>query len=277
MARGKAKTKRGDKELGGVSIAELDRLAGGTPIAGHRRLSMRAMAAWTCCAACRCGSRAASSLCLVGPNGAGKSTVLNAIYGFARIFSGTVTLSGRDIATLPPSEKLKDRAACLCAAEEFGLPRHDGRGESAGWAAICSSCPSEAQGRGRALCSTAIRAESARAGERARVLSGGERRLLEISRALIMDPEVAADRRAVDRARAARHRHDLRDAARTARRGGKTLILVEQNARKGLEFADVGYVLVAGRWSERAAEGTARRSRYRPAVSGRLDYSASPA
>ncbi len=47
------------------------------------------------------------SLCLVGPNGAGKSTVLNAIYGFARIFSGAVTLSGRDIATLPASDKLK--------------------------------------------------------------------------------------------------------------------------------------------------------------------------
>ena len=47
------------------------------------------------------------SLCLVGPNGAGKSTVLNAIYGFAKVFSGAITLGGRDVTTLSASEKLK--------------------------------------------------------------------------------------------------------------------------------------------------------------------------
>jgi branched-chain amino acid transport system ATP-binding protein len=47
------------------------------------------------------------SVCLVGPNGAGKSTMLNAIYGFARIFGGSVVLDGKDISTLKPSAKLK--------------------------------------------------------------------------------------------------------------------------------------------------------------------------
>jgi len=87
----------------------------------------------------------------------------------------------------------------------------------------------------------------ARRRERANVLSGGERRLLEISRALIMDPEVVLidepsiglEPRAIDM---------IFDMLRELRdQGGKTLILVEQNARKGLDFADVGYVLVAGR------------------------------
>lgn len=86
-----------------------------------------------------------------------------------------------------------------------------------------------------------------RRNERARVLSGGERRLLEISRALIMDPEVilidepsiGLEPRAIETVFAMLG--ELRD------RDGKTLILVEQNARKGLEFADLGYVLVAGR------------------------------
>ena len=86
----------------------------------------------------------------------------------------------------------------------------------------------------------------ARRSERARVLSGGERRLLEISRALIMDPEVVLidepsiglEPRAIDMI--FEMLGELRDE------GGKTLVLVEQNARKGLEFADAGYVLVAG-------------------------------
>jgi len=88
---------------------------------------------------------------------------------------------------------------------------------------------------------------AARRGERARVLSGGERRLLEISRALIMDPDVllidepsiGLEPRAIDM---------VFETLRTLRdERGKTLILVEQNARKGLAFADMGYVLVAGR------------------------------
>jgi branched-chain amino acid transport system ATP-binding protein len=80
----------------------------------------------------------------------------------------------------------------------------------------------------------------------AKVLSGGERRLLEISRALIMDPKVllvdepsiGLEPRFIDMV------FDiLADLQQTE---GKTIIMVEQNARKGLEFADVGYVLVSG-------------------------------
>jgi len=85
-----------------------------------------------------------------------------------------------------------------------------------------------------------------RRGERARVLSGGERRLLEISRALIMSPEVllvdepsiGLEPRYIDQVF-----EILRDLQQTDR---KTIVMVEQNAKKGLEFADVGYVLVSG-------------------------------
>ena len=80
----------------------------------------------------------------------------------------------------------------------------------------------------------------------AKVLSGGERRLLEISRALVMQPEVllvdepsiGLEPRFIDMVF-----EILKDLQQSE---GKTIIMVEQNAKKGLEFADIGYVLVSG-------------------------------
>lgn len=80
----------------------------------------------------------------------------------------------------------------------------------------------------------------------AKVLSGGERRLLEISRALVMSPEVllvdepsiGLEPRFIDMV------FEILDDLQN--NDGKTIIMVEQNAKKGLEFADIGYVLVSG-------------------------------
>ena len=241
----KAKAKRG-QELGesGVSIAALDRLAGATPLlaiddlhAGYARMQvLRGVSLRVA---------RGRALCLVGPNGAGKSTVLNAIYGFARIFSGTVTLSGRDIAKLPASEKLRAARLAYVLQRDSVFPDMTVE-ENLLMGGYLLERPSEAKEAAEKVLER-YPALQARRGERARVLSGGERRLLEISRALIMDPEVVLidepsirlEPRAIDMI--FEMLRELRDA------GGKTLVLVEQNARKGLEFADAGYVLVAGR------------------------------
>jgi len=80
----------------------------------------------------------------------------------------------------------------------------------------------------------------------AKVLSGGERRLLEISRALIMDPKVLL----VDEPSIGLEPRFIgmvfEILADLQKAEGKTVVMVEQNARKGLEFADIGYVLVSG-------------------------------
>jgi branched-chain amino acid transport system ATP-binding protein len=80
----------------------------------------------------------------------------------------------------------------------------------------------------------------------AKVLSGGERRLLEISRALVMkpsvllvdEPSIGLEPKYIDMVF-----EILGDLQKNEK---KTIILVEQNAKKGLEFADIGYVLVSG-------------------------------
>ena len=78
------------------------------------------------------------------------------------------------------------------------------------------------------------------------MLSGGERRLLEISRALIMDPEILL----VDEPSIGLEPRFIEMVFEILRGlqqdEGKTIIMVEQNAKKGLEFADIGYVLVSG-------------------------------
>jgi branched-chain amino acid transport system ATP-binding protein len=241
----KASAARGHAQgEGGVAVAELDRLAGAPALlaldhlhAGYGRMhvirdvSLRVARG--------------RSLCLVGPNGAGKSTVLNAIYGFARIFSGTVTVSGSDIAKLPASEKLGTARLAYVLQKDSVFPDMAVE-ENLLMGGYLLDLPSEAKRAAQAVLDR-YPALQARRHERARVLSGGERRLLEISRALIMDPEVllidepsiGLDPRAIDMIFATLA--ELRDAR------GKTLVIVEQNARKGLEFADVGYVLVAGR------------------------------
>ena len=240
----KPKPKRGEKRGdGGVTITALDRLAGAPPLlaidalhAGYGRMEvLRGVSLRV---------TRGRSLCLVGPNGAGKSTVLNAIYGFARIFSGTVILSGRDIAKFPPSEKLKATRLAYVLQRDSVFPDMTVE-ENLLMGGYLLDLPSEAQAAAEAVLDR-YPALKARRSERARVLSGGERRLLEISRALIMDPEVVLidepsiglEPRAIDMI--FEMLADLRD------QGGKTLVLVEQNARKGLEFAEAGYVLVAG-------------------------------
>ena len=79
-------------------------------------------------------------------------------------------------------------------------------------------------------------------------LSGGERRLLEISRALVSspsvllvdEPSIGLEPRYIDMV--FEILADLRESE------GKTIVMVEQNAKKGLAFADIGYVLTAGKW-----------------------------
>ncbi len=188
------------------------------------------------------------SLCLIGPNGAGKSTILHAIFGFNDIFSGTIKIGDgsdkRDIGKMSPSSKLKEAGIAYILQDKSVFPGMTVE-ENLWMGGFLKDKPAEAKEAAEKVFDKYPRL-AARRKHQAKVLSGGERRLLEISRALVMNPEVllvdepsiGLEPRFIDMV------FDiLRDLQEVE---GKTIIMVEQNAKKGLEFADLGYVLVSG-------------------------------
>jgi branched-chain amino acid transport system ATP-binding protein len=184
------------------------------------------------------------SLCLIGPNGAGKSTVLHAIYGLARVMAGRIEVGGKEIARLSSNRKLKQAGIAYILQDSSIFPEMSVE-ENLWMGGYLKPRPAEAR-----RAAEAIYARYPQLGERrrqpARTLSGGERRLLEISRALVMDPtillvdepSIGLEPRYIDMV--------FEILAELQRRDGKSILMVEQNARKGLEFADIGYVLAAG-------------------------------
>ncbi|MEE8189560.1 MAG: ABC transporter ATP-binding protein [Kiloniellales bacterium] len=188
------------------------------------------------------------SLCLIGPNGAGKSTILHSIYGFTNIFSGRISIGEgedkRDVTALSSSEKLKSAGIAYILQDKSVFPGMSVE-ENLWMGGYLMDTPAEAKEAAEKVFEKYPRLAERRS-QPAGVLSGGERRLLEISRALVMDPEVllvdepsiGLEPRFIDMV------FEILDDLQNVE--GKTIIMVEQNAKKGLEFADIGYVLVSG-------------------------------
>jgi branched-chain amino acid transport system ATP-binding protein len=231
---------RGD----GPTLARLSELAGEAPVVAIDELvagygKMEVLHGFSL----RVG--AGQSLCLIGPNGAGKSTVLHSIYGFTRVWSGSIKVAGRSVTRVPASEKLRTAGVAYILQASSIFPDMTVEENLLLGGFLKDRARDARQAAERIFDKYASLA--ARRGQRAGALSGGERRLLEIARALIMnpavllvdEPSIGLEPRFIDMV------FDiLRDLQRN---DGKTIIMVEQNAKKGLEFADVGYVLVSGR------------------------------
>lgn len=208
------------------------------------------------------------SACLIGPNGAGKSTVLHAIFGFNRIFSGAIKVgtgaAQQDVTRLSSNDKLRKAGIAYILQDKSIFPGMTVE-ENLWMGGYLMANPGEAREAAERIFQKYPRL-AARRKHAARVLSGGERRLLEISRALVMDPDVllvdepsiGLEPRFIDMVF-----EILGDLQHVE---GKTIIMVEQNAKKGLEFADIGYVLVSG---EIAIAGTGKDLLADPSV-GRL-------
>lgn len=188
------------------------------------------------------------SLCLIGPNGAGKSTVLHSVFGFTNVYSGSISTeqdSKRvDVTRLSSNEKLRLAGIAYILQDKSVFPGMTVE-ENLWLGAYLMDRKAVKQAADRIF--EKYPRLAARRKHLAKVLSGGERRLLEISRALVMDPEIilvdepsiGLEPRFIDVVF-----NILGDLQHNER---KTIVMVEQNAKKGLEYSDIGYVLVSGK------------------------------
>jgi branched-chain amino acid transport system ATP-binding protein len=181
-------------------------------------------------------------VCLIGPNGSGKSTLMKSVYGFADVFSGTVRVRGEDVTGRSPQQSLGDGVSYVL--QDASIFPNMSVHENMLMGGYVFADDEKAAGRAEELYDEFPVLGDIRE-QKAGTLSGGQRRLLELARALVVDPDVmlldepsiGLEPRFID---------DVFERIRQLNELGTTLLLVEQNAEKGLSVADRGYVLAAG-------------------------------
>jgi ABC-type branched-subunit amino acid transport system ATPase component len=183
-----------------------------------------------------------SLTCIIGPNGAGKSTVLRTISGLLKPRQGTITFRSRSIvgmsapqilrlgiAQLPQEHSLFPDLTVKDNMELGGLLLKDHHRIMERISQIVEQFP--------------LVRECAK--ERARSLSGGQQRQIEIARALMLSPELVL----IDEPSMSldpKTMHQVFEAIVQMHRSGTTILLVEQNVRAGLAIATYGVVMEAG-------------------------------
>ncbi len=186
---------------------------------------------------------------IIGPNGAGKSTLIKAIFGLVAVWEGRVVLRSEEITNkkthelvavgvgyVPQTDNVFPR---LTVREnlEMGLFLRPGA-----WAERFD------------FVTELFPLLGERQGQRAGALSGGERQMVAMARALMMDPEVLLlDEPSAGLAPA--YQDLVFEHVLAVNRAGVSILMVEQNARRCLQIANRAYVLEQGR---NAHEGAGR-------------------
>lgn len=187
---------------------------------------------------------------LLGANGAGKSTTLKAIAGTMKPVRGRILLNGENIVGQSPEQMVRRGVAMvpetrdvfpdLTVDENLTLGGFSRRRDRAGQAAL----------RDRMFDLFPILSE--RSAQPAGTLSGGQQQMLVIARAMMSDPKLLLlDEPSLGLAPVIVDQ--LFELILDLKRGGTTILLVEQNAGKAMRIADRNYVISLGRV---AAEGT---------------------
>ncbi len=184
-----------------------------------------------------------SITCVVGPNGAGKSTLLATISGLLRPRAGSIEFDGAAISGHTPKQILGRGLAQIPQAHS--LFNEMTVRENVEMGAFTVDDAALVQQRLRAV-EELYPIVRERAGEKAGSLSGGQQRLVEFARCLMLDPElIMLDEPSMGLD--PQTRGMVFEMVEEMNRRGKTILLVEQNARAGLRLSSHGVVLENGR------------------------------
>jgi ABC-type branched-subunit amino acid transport system ATPase component len=178
---------------------------------------------------------------IIGPNGAGKSTLLKALFGLVKVSSGTVKLKGEDVTN--------ERADVLVSAGIGFVPQSNNVFPSLTIEENLEmgsyQKPKTFQDRFEFVASL-FPTLADRRHQRAGSLSGGERQMVAMGRALMMAPSVLL----LDEPSAGLSpvmQDEVFVQTRRINRAGVSVVMVEQNARRCLQICERGYVLDQGR------------------------------
>jgi branched-chain amino acid transport system ATP-binding protein len=187
--------------------------------------------------------------CIIGPNGAGKSTLLKVVSGLLRPKSGSVMIDGREITGRLPRDIA--RAGLAYVPQEHNIfPSMSVREnlEMGGYVEPAAVPARIEQAFARFPVLAAKRRHAAR------TLSGGERQMLAMAMALMVEPKILLlDEPSAGLSPLAAEK--LFDAIVEINRAGLSIGMVEQNANEALAISDSGYILVDGRNSRTGEAG----------------------
>ena len=177
---------------------------------------------------------------LIGPNGAGKSTVIKSIFGFVKPWSGNILFNGNDLAGEEPEDIVREGISWVPQRQNiFGTMTVRENLEMGGF--IRDSGINERIEEIYDIFPALGRSD----GSKAATLSGGQRQMLAMGRALMLDPELLL----IDEPSAGLA-PELVDTAfdniEKVRDRETAVLMVEQNATKALQRSDRGYVLDQG-------------------------------
>lgn len=187
---------------------------------------------------------------IIGPNGAGKSTLLKSMFGLVPVRDGSVSLHGETITNLPAHQLVRKGVGFVPQTENvFPSLTIIENLQMGAYQLPKSSIDERIDG---------INELFPRLGERARqragLLSGGERQMLAMGRALMMQPQVLLlDEPSAGLSPA--YQGEVFENVQAINATGVSIVIVEQNAHRCLQISDRAYVLDQG---ENAYEGSGR-------------------
>jgi len=180
---------------------------------------------------------------LIGPNGAGKSTVFKSVFGLLPVERGRIVFEGREITNLDPRRLLKLGISYVPQGRNV-FPELSVR-HNLELGATAAGPDADVAARIESLMER-FPVLRQKAGAQASTLSGGQQKLLEIARGLLLDPRLMLiDEPSIGLS--PRLVQEIFGILQDLRAKGVTILMVEQNAKRALEISDFGVVLELGR------------------------------